>query len=171
MTRYKISVILGDGIGPEQSQATLKVLERLAEAFRLSFEFVKAEAGDSCKQRFGSALPEDTIHTLEGTDVCLKGPVGETAFDVIVRLRQMFELYANLRPSRAYPNLKCLDPSTDLIVVRENTEDLYKGIEDKTREYAFGVRVVTRQASTRIAKIAYDPVSYTHLTLPTNREV
>jgi len=155
MRTYKISVILGDGIGPEQSQATLKVVQRLAEAFRLSFEFVKAEAGDGCKQRCGSALPEDAIRTLEGTDVCLKGPVGETAFDVIVRLRQMFDLYANLRPSRAYPNLRCLDPSTDLMVVRENTEDLYKGLEFDVAGSIVALRVITPRACRRIASRAF----------------
>jgi 3-isopropylmalate dehydrogenase len=155
MTTYKISLMPGDGIGPEQTEATLAVLERVREAFGLSLEFVRTEAGDDCKRRHGSALPDDTIRTLETTDVCLKGPVGETAYDVIVKLRQMFDLYANLRPSRTYPGLKCLDPDTDLIIVRENTEDLYKGLEFEVASSAIALRVTTRTACERIASKAF----------------
>jgi len=155
MTTYKISLMPGDGIGPEQTEATLAVLERVREAFGLSLEFVRTEAGDDCKRRYGSALPDDTIRTLERTDVCLKGPVGETAYDVIVRLRQMFDLYANLRPSRTYPGLKCLDPDTDLVVVRENTEDLYKGLEFEVASSVIALRVTTRTACERIASKAF----------------
>jgi len=145
----------GDGIGPEQIQVTLKVLERLREASALSFEFVKVEAGDSCKRKHGSALPEDAIRVLDTTDACLKGPVGETAYDVIVKLRQVFDLYANLRPCRAYPTVKCLDPNTDLILVRENTEDLYKGLEFDLADSAVALRLTTGSACRRIASKAF----------------
>ena len=155
MKTYRISVILGDGIGPEQVQATLKVLKKVKEAFRLDLEFVETEAGDGCKRKLGSALPDDTIRCLEATDACLKGPVGETAYDVIVTLRQMFDLYANLRPCRAYPGLECLDANTDLIVVRENTEDLYKGLEFEVADSALALRVTTRRACRRIASKAF----------------
>ncbi len=155
MTTYKISVMPGDGIGPEQTGATIKVLESLEQAFGLSLEFVEAEAGDSCKQKRGFALPDDTVRILETTDVCLKGPVGETAYEVIVKLRQMFDLYANLRPCRAYPGLECLDPETDLIVVRENTEDLYKGLEFEVADCALALRVTTPGACKRIASKAF----------------
>lgn len=148
-------MIPGDGIGPEQTEATIRVLERIKETFRLSLEFIKAEAGDDCKRRLGSALPDDTIRTLETTDACLKGPVGETAYDVIVTLRQMLDLYANLRPSRAYPGLKCLDPDTDLIIVRENTEDLYKGLEFEVAGSAVALRITTPMACRRIASKAF----------------
>jgi 3-isopropylmalate dehydrogenase len=155
MTAYKISLMPGDGIGPEQTEAATLVLERLKEAFGLSLGFVEAQAGDDCKRRHGAALPEDTIHTLKMTDACLKGPVGETAYEVIVTLRQMFDLYANLRPSRAYPGLKCLDPATDLIIVRENTEDLYKGLEFEIADSAIALRVTTARACRRIASKAF----------------
>lgn len=155
MRKYTISVIPGDGIGPEQVQASLRVLERVTEVFQLDFEFVETEAGDGCKARQGSALPKDTVRTLEGTDVCLKGPVGETAYDVIVVLRQMFDLYANLRPCRAFPGVKCLHPETDLIVVRENTEDLYKGLEFEIADSALALRVTTARACQRIASKAF----------------
>ena len=155
MTTYKISLMPGDGIGPEQTEATIRVLERLKEAFGLDLEFIETEAGDDCKRRHGLALPDDTIRTLETTDACLKGPVGETAYDVIVTLRQMFDLYANLRPSRAYPGLNCLDPSTDMIIVRENTEGLYKGLEFEVADSAIALRVITPKACKRIASKAF----------------
>lgn len=155
MTTYKISIMPGDGIGPEQMQASLKVLERVKEIYRLSLGFVETEAGDACKRKLGSALPQDTVRALEATDTCLKGPVGETAYDVIVKLRQMFDLYANLRPSRTYPGLKCLDPETNLIVVRENTEDLYRGIEFELGSAAIALRVTTADACKRIASAAF----------------
>jgi 3-isopropylmalate dehydrogenase len=155
MRPYKISLMPGDGIGPEQTEATIRVLQRLEESFGLNLEFIETEAGDDCKRRHGSALPDDTIRTLRTTDVCLKGPVGETAYDVIVTLRQIFDLYANLRPSRAYPSLKCLDPSTDLIIVRENTEDLYRGLEFEIADSAIALRVTTTKACQRIASKAF----------------
>lgn len=155
MTTYKIAIIPGDGIGPEQMKATTKVLEKIKEAFRLSLELVEAEAGDECRRKHGIALPGDTVRTLETTDACLKGPVGETGYDVVVTLRQMFDLYANLRPSRAYPGLKCLDPETDLVVVRENTEDLYKGLEFEVASSAVALRVTTLRACQRIASRAF----------------
>jgi len=155
MTAYAISLMPGDGIGPEQTEATIRVLERVKKAFGLSLEFVKTEAGDECKRRRGSALPDDTIRMLKATDVCLKGPVGETAYEVIVTLRQMFDLYANLRPCRAYPGLKCLDPETDLVIVRENTEDLYKGLEFEVTDSAIALRVTTTRACRRIASKAF----------------
>ncbi|WP_455284271.1 isocitrate/isopropylmalate dehydrogenase family protein [[Eubacterium] cellulosolvens] len=155
MKKYGISVIPGDGIGPEQVRATLKVLERVGEIFPLDFEFVETEAGDGCKRKQGSALPNDTVRTLEATDACLKGPVGESAYETIVVLRQMFDLYANLRPCRAFPGVKCLDPETDLILVRENTEDLYRGLEFEIAGSALALRVTTARACQRIASKAF----------------
>jgi 3-isopropylmalate dehydrogenase len=155
LTSYKISLIPGDGIGPEQTEATITVLEAINEAFKLNLEFVSTEAGDDCKRKHGSALPDDTIRILKTTDACLKGPVGETAYDVIVNLRQKLDLYANLRPSRTYPGLKCLDPDTDLIVVRENTEDLYKGLEFEVGSSVIALRVTTSSACQRIASEAF----------------
>ena len=155
MTPHKISLIPGDGIGPEQTEVTIRVLEKIKEVFGLKLEFVWTEAGDECKRKHGSALPNDTIRALETTDACMKGPVGETAYDVIVTLRQMFDLYANLRPARTYPGLKCLDPDTDLIVVRENTEDLYKGLEFEIASSVVALRVITSKACQRIASRAF----------------
>lgn len=155
MNPYRISVIPGDGIGPEQTEATTTVLRRIEEVFHVRFDFVEVEAGDACQKKCGNPLPDDTVQGLRASDACLKGPVGETAYDVIVRLRQMLDLYANLRPCRAYPRVKCLDPETDLIIVRENTEDLYKGLEFEIGESAVALRITTAKACQRIAAKAF----------------
>jgi len=154
--KYVISVILGDGIGSDVVQAALKVLERLTSRFSLDLEFVDVEAGDTAKMKHGIAMSDEAYAKISSSNACLKGPVGESAKQVIIPLRQRLDLYANIRPAVTLPNIPSIHRDVDLVVVRENTEGLYKGIEDKTSEYAFGVRVVTRRASTRIAKIAYD---------------
>lgn len=154
--KYTVAVIPGDGIGPDVIQATLSVLETLEGIFSLSFDFKHVEAGDAAKTKYGVALPDKSYETISLSNACLKGPVGESAKQVIVALRQRLDLYANIRPAVTLPNVPSLYNDVDLVVVRENTEDLYKGIEDRTEEYAFSVRVVTRKASMRIAKIAYE---------------
>ncbi|UCF45470.1 MAG: isocitrate/isopropylmalate dehydrogenase family protein [Candidatus Bathyarchaeota archaeon] len=157
MTEYKISVISGDGIGPELTDATLKVLDAAQKKFGVKLNMVETDAGDACFQRRGVALPEDSIQKIKTSDACLKGPVGETAADVIVKLRLMFDLYANLRPIKAYPIAAVIRPDIDMIFVRENTEDVYKG-----QEFAIGndttvcLRVITRRSCVRIAKKGFE---------------
>lgn len=120
-------------------------------------EIIELEAGDACLEKRGVALPEETIDEIRKSHACLKGPVGETAADVIVKLRMMFDLYANIRPIKAYPNVPCLRNDIDLIIVRENTEDLYKGFEFKIGEdAAVGLRVITRKSCERIARKAFE---------------
>jgi 3-isopropylmalate dehydrogenase len=101
MNSYRIVVIPGDGIGPELTEATLKVLYAAQKKFDLRLKLVQAEAGDECFKKRGIALPEDTIREIKNSQACLKGPVGETAADVIVKLRLMFDLYANIRPIKS----------------------------------------------------------------------
>ncbi|MEM2781059.1 MAG: isocitrate/isopropylmalate family dehydrogenase, partial [Candidatus Bathyarchaeia archaeon] len=125
MASYKVAVIPGDGVGPELSEATLKVLEAVQEKFNLNFEYVFLEAGDACFEKHGVALPEETVEAVKKAHVCLKGPVGETAADVIVKLRIMLDLYANLRPVKSYAGAPCVRGDIDLVIVRENTEDVY----------------------------------------------
>jgi 3-isopropylmalate dehydrogenase len=157
MTEYKISLIRGDGIGPELTDATLKVLDAVQRKFGLKLNMIEAEAGDTCFEKRGVALPEDSIQKIKGSHVCLKGPVGETAADVIVRLRLMFDLYANLRPIKAYPAAAVARPDIDMFFVRENTEDVYKG-----QEFTIGndttvcLRVITRRSCERIAHKAFE---------------
>lgn len=156
MTEYTIALIPGDGIGPELTDATLEVLEAVRRKFDLNFKIVEAEAGDNCFQKRGVALPEETIQKLKNSHACLKGPVGETAADVIVKLRLMFDLYANIRPIKAYPSTPALRPDIDLVFVRENTEDVYKGLEFSLGNTALCLRVITRKNSERIAKKAFE---------------
>ncbi|HRR54940.1 MAG TPA: isocitrate/isopropylmalate dehydrogenase family protein, partial [Candidatus Methanomethylicus sp.] len=101
------------------------------------------------------ALPAETIETIRGSDACLKAPVGESAADVIVKLRQLFDLYANLRPIKTYPGLKALRADIDMLFVRENTEDLYKGYEFRVGDDTVGLRVITKRGCLRIAEYAF----------------
>ncbi len=156
MKSYKIALIPGDGIGPEQAEATLKVLETVKTNFGLDLEMKQVEAGDGCLKRRGTALPEDTLNTIRKSNAVLKGPVGETAADVIVKLRLMFDTYANLRPAKVYPNVPCLRPDIDFLIVRENTEDVYKGIEFTVEGGAVALRIITQHGSERIAKYAFE---------------
>jgi 3-isopropylmalate dehydrogenase len=157
MTEYKISLIRGDGIGPELTDATLKVLDAAQRKFGLKLKMIEAEAGDTCFEKRGVALPKDSVQKIKASHVCLKGPVGETAADVVVKLRLMFDLYANLRPIKAYPAVAVARPDIDMFFVRENTEDVYKG-----QEFTIGndtticLRVITRRSCERIAKKAFE---------------
>ncbi len=157
MTEYKISLIPGDGIGPELTEATLKVLDSVQSKFGINLNIIEAEAGDATLAKRGAALPADTVEKIKASHVCLKGPVGETAADVIVKLRIMFDLYANLRPIKAYPAVPVARPDIDMFFVRENTEDVYKGLEcvvdDNT---TLCLRVITRKNCQRIAKKAFE---------------
>jgi len=153
---YRIALMEGDGIGPEQSAAAKTVLDDAEVNFDLSIELIPVEAGDRAAKNYGVALPEGSLATLTKCDCCLKGPVGNSAYDVIVRLRQLLDLYANVRPARALPNVPSLSSQTDLVIVRENTEDLYIGLEEGDQQKATATRLITRKASERIAKFAFD---------------
>ena len=157
MIEYRISVIPGDGIGPELTDATTKILEATQQKFGIKLNLVYAEAGDTCKEKRGIALPEDSVQKIKDSHACLKGPVGETAADVIVKLRLMFDLYANLRPIKTYPAAAAARPDIDMYFVRENTEDVYKGLEHSLDENTtICLRIITRKACERIAKRAFE---------------
>jgi len=155
--KYKVALIPGDGIGPELTETTLTVMNAVQKKIGIKLEFIELEAGDSCLERRGVALPEETINAIRKSHVCLKGPVGETAADVIVRLRMMFDLYANIRPIKSYSGVPCLREDIDLVFVRENTEGLYKGFEfNLNGDVAVGLRVITRRGCRRIARKAFE---------------
>jgi len=156
MSDYQIALVPGDGIGPELTEATLKVLDAVQQRFDLGLNIVEVDAGDACFKRRGVALPDDTVETIRSSHACLKGPVGETAAEVVVKLRIMFDLYANIRPIKAYPSTPSVRPDIDFVFVRENTEDVYKGIEFTLDETAICLRVITRKGCQRIAKKAFD---------------
>src|SRR6476620_458762 len=99
MTRYKISLLVGDGIGPELSECINKILENIHDkSSSLKFDISKVEAGDNALLKYNAALPEETFRKIKDSQACLKSPVGESAADVVLVLRRYFELYANIRP-------------------------------------------------------------------------
>lgn len=150
--KYTIAVVPGDGIGTEVMDATISVLNELD----IEFNYIYAEAGDACLEKTGSALPQETLDIVRDADACLFGAAGETAADVIVKLRQEMKMFANLRPVKAYPNTNSLSEDIDFMIVRENTEGLY--IADKeefTDDGATAKRVITREAEKRIIDYAF----------------
>ena len=153
---YKISLITGDGIGPELSDSAISVLNTIQEKYGIEFEISKLIAGDKALEQTGKALPDDVIETIKNSDVCLKAPVGESAADVIVVLRRMLDLYANIRPSKSYPHMPALRDDIDMVIVRENTEDLYTGKEFSLGDSAVALRIISESASKRIAKYAFE---------------
>lgn len=153
---YKISLITGDGIGPEISDSAVSVINKINEKYDLKFEITKLLAGDKALEITGNPLPDETINIIKDSDACLKAPVGETAADVIVVLRRMLDLYANIRPAKSYPHMPALRDDIDMVIVRENTEDLYKGEEFLIDGAAVALRTISEKASTRIAKYAFE---------------
>ena len=147
---------MGDGIGPEQTAAARKILEAISDNSATKFTINEVEAGDAALKKHGKALPEFSVDTIKKSQVCLKGPVGESAADVIIVLRRMFDLYANVRPARSYPNIPCLSNNVDMVTVRENTEDVYLGWEFNADENTVvALRVTSEKASRRIAEYAF----------------
>ena len=150
--KYNIAVIPGDGIGSEVMEATISVLNNLD----IDFDYTYGEAGDACLEKTGTALPQETIEIVRNADACLFGAAGETAADVIVKLRQEMKMFANLRPVKAYPNTNSLSDNIDFMIVRENTEGLYiADKEELTDEGAVAKRVITREAEERIIDYAF----------------
>ena len=150
--KYNIAVIPGDGIGSEVMEATISVLNNLD----IDFDYTYGEAGDACLEKTGTALPQETIEIVRNANACLFGAAGETAADVIVKLRQEMKMFANLRPVKAYPNTNSLSDNIDFMIVRENTEGLYiADKEELTDEGAVAKRVITREAEERIIDYAF----------------
>lgn len=146
---YNIAVIPGDGIGKEVVDATLIVLDKLP----IEFNYTHAIAGDACKEETGKALPDETIQIAKESDAVLFGAAGETAADVIVRLRHELNTFVNLRPVKSLQPDKYGD--IDFMIVRENTEDLYIGDEEETPEGAIARKKITKKASEKISEYAF----------------
>lgn len=153
---YKISLITGDGIGPELSESATSVLNHINDHLDVKFEITKLLAGDIALKKTGKALPDETLDVIKKSDVCLKAPVGESAADVIVVLRRILDLYANIRPAKSYPNMPALRNDIDMVIVRENTEDLYTGKEFSLGDASVALRIISEKASKRIAKYAFE---------------
>lgn len=156
MARYTISLINGDGIGPEQAAAAKRILETISDHSSTKFAINEVDAGDAALAKHSKALPEFSVNTIKKSQACLKGPVGESAADVIIVLRRMFDLYANVRPAKSYPNISSLSPNVDLVTVRENTEDVYLGWEFNADENTVvALRITSEKASRRIAEYSF----------------
>jgi len=152
---FRVALIPGDGIGPEIVLNAKKILARLNQLFDLKIEYAEIEAGDGALRKYGDPLPKESLEVIEASDFILKGPVGESAADVVVKLRQMYDMYANVRPARSLPNVPTKFGFVDILIVRENTEDLYKGFEHMvSSDTAVGLKVITYNASKRIAEVA-----------------
>jgi isocitrate dehydrogenase (NAD+) len=125
---HRVTLIPGDGIGPELAEATRHVLD----ASGVAFDWEVQEAGEAMIAEHGTPLPDHVLESIKRNKVALKGPIttpiGEGFRSVNVTLRQALDLYANVRPARSIPGLDTRYENVDLVIVRENTEDLYAGV-------------------------------------------
>jgi isocitrate dehydrogenase (NAD+) len=154
---HRVTLIPGDGIGPELAEATRRVLD----ASGIAFEWEVQEAGEATIASEGTPLPERVLESIRRNKIALKGPittpVGSGFRSVNVGLRQALNLYANLRPARSMVGVPSRYDDVDLVIVRENTEDLYAGIEHMVgRDAAESIKIITRGASERIARFAFE---------------
>ncbi len=154
---YRVTLIPGDGIGPELAEATRRVLD----ASGVAFEWGVVEAGEAVMAEHGTPLPDHVLDSIRRNRIALKGPittpVGEGFRSVNVTLRQALNLYANLRPARSIKGIASRYDDVAVVIVRENTEDLYAGIEHRVgRDAAESIKIITREASERIARFAFD---------------
>src|SRR6201996_4710676 len=154
---HKVTLIPGDGIGPEVTDAVVRILE----ATGVKFDWERFAAGAEAFEKYQEYIPKELYESIERNKLALKGPVttpiGGGFASINVTLRKKFELYANFRPIKNLPGLETRYPNVDLVIVRENTEGLYVGLE---HEVVPGVveslKVITAKGSTRIAKFAFE---------------
>ena len=154
---HTVTLIPGDGIGPEVTNAMVKVVE--ASGAKINWE--KVQAGEAVIEKYNTAIPDYVIDSIKKNKVAIKGPittpVGKGFKSVNVTLRQKLDLYVNLRPIKSFKGIKSRYEDVDLVIVRENTEDLYAGIEHKIGDYAAeSIKIITKPACERICKFAFD---------------
>ena len=153
---HRITLIPGDGIGPEVASNVVRIIE--ASGVEIAWE--THYAGAQALEKFGETLPADLLESIKRNKVALKGPIttpiGKGFTSVNVGLRKALDLYANVRPVRALPNVPCRNPDLDLVVIRENTESLYAGLEHiVVPGVVESLKIITEKASTRIARFAF----------------
>ena len=158
---HKITLIPGDGIGPEVSGAVVKIVEAAGAATGAAFEWHRFAAGAEAFETTGEYIPQALYNSIEENRVALKGPVttpvGGGFPSINVTLRKKFELFANFRPVKSLPGLKTNYPNMDLIIVRENMEDLYAGLEHiVVPGVVQALKIITEKGSTRIARFAFE---------------
>ncbi len=155
--KHTITLIPGDGIGPEITAATVRVIE----ATGVDINWETQILGSQALEKYGETLPSASVDSMRSTKVALKGPImtpiGKGFTSVNVGLRRALDLYANVRPVKALPNVECRYPELDLVIVRENTEGLYSGLEHVVVPGVVeSLKVITEMASTRIARYAFE---------------
>jgi isocitrate dehydrogenase (NAD+) len=155
--KTRVTLIRGDGIGPEVADAVVSVLE----AAGAPLEFEEAVVGRRAEETEGDPLPEAVLDTIRKNGLALKGPVatpiGKGFSSVNVRLRKTLDLYANLRPVHTVPGVRTRFENVDLVIIRENTEDLYSGLEHiVVPGVVESLKIITEVASTRIARFAFE---------------
>ncbi len=153
-----VTLIKGDGIGPSIMEVAVNVIE----AAGADIQWVEAEAGMGAFEKYGTPLPDETLASIEKTRVAFKGPlttqVGKGFRSINVELRQRYDLFANVRPAKSWPGVKTRFDDVDIVVVRENTEGLYCGLEHfltRKKDVAESLAVVTRSGSERIVDHAF----------------
>jgi len=161
MSTHTITLIPGDGIGPEVTDATVRIIEAAAKRTGTAFQWEGYNAGADAFAKTGEYIPKALYDSVHRTKVALKGPVttpiGEGFKSINVTLRKQFDLYANVRPIRNLPGLATKYPDVDLVIVRENTEGLYVGLEQEiVPGVCTSLKVITEKGSTRIAKFAFE---------------
>lgn len=151
---YKITIIPGDGIGREVMEAAEYILDNID----LEFKFSYGEAGYECYQKNGTTLPEETLENAKKSDAVLFGAITSTPGQPspIINLRKELNTYANLRPIKSYKGVDSLYDDIDILIVRENTEGLYSQIEYEQDNKAIAERIITRKASEKISKTAFE---------------
>jgi isocitrate dehydrogenase (NAD+) len=158
---HKITLIPGDGIGPEVTSATVSILEEAGKQTGCSFDWHRYDAGADAFAKTGEYIPKALYDSIGQNRVALKGPVttpiGGGFSSINVTLRKKFDLYANFRPVKSLPGLKTKFPDIDLVIFRENTEDLYSGLEITVFPGVVqGFKIITEKGSTRIARSAFE---------------
>ena len=153
---YTVTLIPGDGIGPGVTNAMVKVVE--ASGAKIIWE--RVEAGEALIEKYNTAIPDYVIESIKKNKIAIKGPittpVGKGFKSVNVTLRQSLDLYVNLRPIKSFKGIKSRYDDVDLVIVRENTEDLYAGIEHKIGDYgAESIKLITKPACERICQFAF----------------
>jgi isocitrate dehydrogenase (NAD+) len=161
MSTHKITLIPGDGIGPEVSAAMVRIVEAAGALSGAAFEWHSFECGAEAYAKNGEILPIAALDSIAANKVAIKGPtatpIGGGFSSINVAMRKKFDLYNNFRPVKSLPGIKTNYPGIDLIIFRENTEDLYAGLEVMVNpDIAQSLKIITRKGSTRIARSAFE---------------
>jgi len=159
MAATEVTLIAGDGIGPEVVEATVRVLD--AAGADLTYD--RQDAGTGALAKHGTPIPDVTLQSIKRTRVALKGPlatpIGEGFRSINVALRKEFDLYANVRPAKSFEGIDTPFPNVDIVIIRENTQGLYSGVEhyvDDDRNAAESIAIITRKSSERIIRYAFE---------------